>query len=309
MKKKAFYSISFALMAGMFLLNSCNLDEQTSSGLNDADIEQAEDDAVADDVYTTVDAMVDDEISTLDANNYNANMHLKTVSDKTSDPFVCKVVTVDHPDSTHFPKVITIDYGEGCTVTINGEDYTRKGKIQITVTGRWFLEGATRTTTFIDFFVNDVKVEGTRTVVNTGENENGNLVFEHELTDGKLIFNDTLEYTRTATTEREWVRAATPLLDEWYISGSRSGVNAEGYEYSHEIIERLRMIRCEEYRYQWLIVEGVVEITRNGQTGTINYGDGSCDDTAILTIDGEEREIEVRQRYHKRRRFFARKNN
>ena len=306
MKKKAFYSISIALVSGLFLLNSCNLDERTSS-LNDADIEQAEDDAVADDVYNTVDAMIDDEISTLDANNYNTGTRLKSANGE--DPFVCKVVTVDHPDSTHFPKVITIDYGEGCTVVINGEEYTRKGVIQITVTDRWFLTGATRTTIFVDFYVNEVKVEGTRTVINTGENEDGNLVFDHELTDGKLIFNDSLEYTRTANTQHEWVRAATPMLDEWLITGSRSGINAEGHEYSHEIIERLRMIRCEEFRYQWMIVEGIVEVTRNGNTGTIDYGNGTCDDTAILTIDDEEREIQVRKRYHKRRRFFAHNNN
>jgi hypothetical protein len=77
--------------------------------------------------------------------------------------------------------VVTIDYGEGCTVIINGEEYTRKGMIKITVTERWFIEGASRTTTFIDFYMNDVKVEGTRTLTNIGANDDGNLEFSHEL--------------------------------------------------------------------------------------------------------------------------------
>jgi hypothetical protein len=308
MKKKVFYSIAAWALTGMFVFTSCDNIKENDFNLNDLDVELAEDDAIAEDVYNTVDAMIDDEVANLDANAYSSLTGLKSAID--NDPYVCKVISIDHPDdTTRFPKVITIDYGEGCTLEINGEQYTRRGVIQITVTNRWFLEGAQRTTTFIDFYVNDVKVEGTRTVTNNGTNESGNLVFSHRLQNGKLVFNDSLEYTRTSNGTREWVRAGSPLDDVWYIIGEREGTNAHGFTYRHEITNRLMMVRCEAFRYQWMIVEGKIEVTRNDKAGTIDYGNGTCDDTAILTIDGEQREIKVRKRYHNRRRFFANNNN
>jgi hypothetical protein len=308
MKRRSYYSIMPLLIAVLFTFSACDNIKDNSLGVNDLDVELAEDDAIAEDVYNTVDAMVDDEVSSLDDNGYSTSTMLKS-GGKHKDPYTCKVVTVDTPnDSTRFPKTITIDYGEGCTVVINGEEYTRKGIIEIVITDRWFIEGATRTTTFTDFYINDVKIEGTQTATNEGLNADSNLVFTNILTDGKIIFGNSLEYTRTSESAREWVRAADPIDDIWYITGTRSGVTVDGIEYSHEIVERLMMIRCEEFRYRWLIVQGVVEITRDGVTATIDYGDGTCDDTAILTVDGEEIEIKVRNRYHNRRRHFRKGN-
>jgi hypothetical protein len=306
MKKKVFYSIAAILVSGLFVFTSCDNLKENELSVNDLEIEEAEDDAMAEDVYSTIDAMIDDEIATLDANNYNSDNGFKSGDDEL---YVCKEITVDHPnDTTYFPKVVTIDYGEGFTVIINGEEYTRKGMIKITVTERWFIEGASRTTTFIDFYMNDVKVEGTRTLTNIGANDDGNLEFSHELVDGKLTFFDSLEYTRTSSGVREWERAATPIDDKWYITGSRNGINAEGSAYEHTIIEELVLVRCEEFRYQWAIVQGVVEVTRNGKTAIIDYGNGTCDGAAVLEVNGEQREFQVRKRYNHRRKIFRMRN-
>jgi hypothetical protein len=42
------------------------------------------------------------------------------------------------------------------------------------------------------------------------------------------------------------------------------------------------------------IVQGVVEITLNGElVSSLDYGDGECDDVAILTQDGETAEVDL----------------
>jgi hypothetical protein len=41
------------------------------------------------------------------------------------------------------------------------------------------------------------------------------------------------------------------------------------------------------------ISKGVVELTKNGTTATIDYGDGTCDNKATVTINGTTEEINL----------------
>lgn len=302
MKRRNLFIATLLVAAGAFMFSSCdNAENNERIVLADVEIESAEDDAVVDDIYNSLDGEIDQEIAGMDLVGYQTS-GLKSSGEEL---YPCKIITIDHPDSTTFPKVITIDYGDGCTIEINGETFTRKGKIEITITNRWFLPGAIRASKFIDFYVNDIKIEGTRTIENKGENAEGNIEFAITLTDGKISFNDTLIYKREAERTKEWVRAANPLNDIWYIEGGCSGVNLDGYEYSHLVTEKLMVVRCEELKHRWTIVQGVVEIVKNGNTATIDYGNGTCDNAAILTINGEEKEIEVCKRYHHKRKLFV----
>jgi hypothetical protein len=300
MRKNFFYSTTVLFIASIFVLTSCDNLKENELSLSNLDVELAEDAAVAEDVFSTLDAMVSDEVITLDENNYSSSVELKSAGSDSI--FPCKVVTVDYPnDTTRFPKVITIDYGEGCTTVINDAAYTRKGIIQITISGRCHTVGSTRVTTFIDFSINDIGIEGTRTVTNLGENADGNFEQRHELVDGKLNFGDTMQYTRNSLCVRERVRGETRMDDTLYINGQGDGTNIEGNEYQFQITERLMLIRCEAFRHQWAIVGGVIETTTNGETTIVDYGDGNCDDTAIIWIDGNRGEFKVHHRYNNRR--------
>ena len=42
-----------------------------------------------------------------------------------------------------------------------------------------------------------------------------------------------------------------------------------------------------------LIVSGVISIVRNGNTGTLDYGDGTCDNTALFTFNGNTYTIAI----------------
>ncbi len=201
----------------MFFVQSCSKDNTGS--MSGTDLTEAQDEAYADAMYQEVDNMVFDQVSALDAHGY-----MTTSLKSTSDEGECFTVTVDHPDTTSFPKVITLDYGTGCTVVFNNDTITRKGQIIITISDRWFMPGASYTVTLNNFYLNDVKLEGTRTITNKGLNSKGHLEMEIVLQGGKIIFNDTTFITRDADHVREWIRNYFPkndtLLDhrigQWY---------------------------------------------------------------------------------------------
>ncbi|MBN1791858.1 MAG: hypothetical protein JW830_15265 [Bacteroidales bacterium] len=296
MKKKGILSVlMLALATALFFLPSCSREDDGT--ISETDLALAQDEAYADAVYTEIDNMVVSEITTLDGNAY-LNPGLKSTGDE--EP--CYSVTVDHPDSTRFPKVITIDYGDGCTVVFRDDTITRKGQIIITITDRWFMPGAENRVTFNDFYFNDIKVEGTRTITNLGINDKGNLEMGILLEEGKIVFNDTTWMTREADHVREWIRNRTPQNDTVIITGSAHGINVLGQEYSRNITEPLVLVHCRDYKWRWVIVDGTVEIT-NSVTGasTIDYSAEGCDGTVIINKNGYRHNYEFRynHRHHK----------
>lgn len=286
--------LSAALIA-LFIVQSCSREDD--GDISETDLALAQDEAYADAVYTEIDNMVVAEITALDGNAY-----LTSGLKSTGDEEPCYSVTVDHPDSTRFPKVITLDYGDGCTVVFRDDTITRKGQIIITITDRWFMPGAENRVTFNDFYFNDIKVEGTRTITNLGINDNGNLEMGIVLEEGKIIFNDTTWMSREADHVREWKRSATPLNDTVIITGSAHGINVLGQEYIRTITEPLVLVHCREYKWRWVIVDGTVEITNSATgTSTIDYSAEGCDGTVIVNKNGYRHNYEFKynHRHHK----------
>jgi hypothetical protein len=194
------------------------------------------------------------------------------------------VITVEKTNNT-FPVTITIDYGTGVELN-NGTKL--KGKIVIAITAAPRTKGAVRTVTFVDFYVNDIKIEGTRTIS-----------FMASLDGiGFTIVGDLLiTFPNGTTLEREsektrlfvqgWDTPADLSDDKFQITGFVSNVSSEGYTFSATITKPL--IRLGTCRY---IVEGTVAYNRNNkQTGELDYGDGTCDDLATITKDGETKVI------------------
>ncbi len=293
--KKNILGLMLAALTALFIVQSCSREDDGS--ISETDLALAQDEAYADAVYTEIDNMVVSEITTLDGNAYMPS-GLKSTDDE--EP--CFSVTVDHPDSTHFPKVITLDYGDGCTIIFRDDTITRKGQIIITITDRWFMPGAEHIVTFNNFYFNDVKVEGTRTITNLGLNDEDNLEMGIVLAGGKIIFNDTTWMTREADHIREWIRYRTPQNDTVIITGSAHGINVLGQDYSRSITEPLVLVHCREYKWRWVIVDGTVEIT-NSVTGTstIDYSAEGCDGTVIVNKNGYRHNYEFRynHRHHK----------
>ena len=144
----------------------------------------------------------------------------------------CAVVT---ESSSTFPKTVTIDYGTGC-IDANGR--TKKGKIIINVSGDMRVAGNTRTVTFENFFINDVKIEGSRNAENTGPNVAGNMVIKvmGEIT----ASNGELTRSRNFTRYREWISGISTCEisdDEFHVTGSGTVIGRRGIEIPHTITE------------------------------------------------------------------------
>ena len=190
----------------------------------------------------------------------------------------CAVITHDTISNPH---VLTIDFGSTNCLCNDGK--YRRGQIIVTYTGSYFAQGSVKTTTFNNFYRNDNKLEGTRTVTNLGVNGDGNMAWSVSAVNMKV--------TRTNGTSHTWNSERTRTMiagqntsawsdDQYTITGSGSGVNANGISYTANIATPLqRALSC-----HW-IDSGVIAFTRsNGSTRTLNFGSGTCDDQAVVTV-------------------------
>lgn len=216
--------------------------------------------------------------------------------------FTCAtvIISLDEDSNLNTPKgEIVIDFGNGCTDAIGNE---RKGKIRIRFNGRRFCANTTVVTTFENYFVNGIKLSGTRTLtVLTPCANTGTAKFRIRLANGKAIWPDGTEATREHCFEREWKRNVLEnLLDDELVvmqcgdeDVAASGVNRRGRAYKMVIVQALVYKRgCP------IAVSGIKQFTdvASGKVITVDYGDGTCDRIITITVDGNSRNVNVNKR-------------
>jgi len=208
----------------------------------------------------------------------------------------CPDITVDSAD-TGYPRTITLNYGEG-TELANGKIIS--GKIIINVSAPPLTDGAVKEVTYENFSVNETQISGTKVITFTGDN----LTTKVFTSNGEMLytFSDGSTMTKTNEKVRTWVSGIDteldPVDDIIHITGSSSKIRSDGKEMQKEINEAL--VKTGSCKF---IVQGVVTFTKNGEASAkLDYGDGTCDDKAILTIGGEEKEITLGKRIGKGKR-------
>jgi hypothetical protein len=287
MKTKIFLMITALIMLSF---SSCKKD--SSSVIDQASINLADDDAVTDAVYEDVFNTADN--ATIIVDQMGKSIEAKSLT-VLSDS--CPAITVNSATPGIWPKVITVDYGTGCT---GFYDNTRSGKIIIEVTGPRLETGSKRTITFDNYFFNGIKVEGTKVLENMGYNSNQNLVISVKLTDGKLTFPDGKFIERSVDHQREWIAGLLTKNiwdDECLITGSATGKNIDGVAYTNTIMTALHWTRACRF-----IVSGVVKIEKDGVLPVeLDYGNGDCDAKAVVTRGGVSKEILLK---NKQRNMF-----
>ncbi len=183
---------------------------------------------------------------------------------------------------------IVVDFGTVNCLCNDGRN--RRGKINISYTGRYRDSASVRTITFTDYYIDDNQLTGTKIVTNKGHNANGHLNYDISVNGSVIKANNGGTHTHIANRNREWISGESTLVvsdDVYSITGSTSGVNAAGVAYTANITTALhRAVSC-----SW-IDSGVVEVTRTGKpTRTLDYGNGTCDHDATVTINGTSRAI------------------
>jgi hypothetical protein len=219
------------------------------------------------------------------------------------DTIRCFTVTITHTSNTIFPVHIVIDFGTtGC---LGKDGHIRKGKIITDYTNRLLYPGASATTTFDGFYVDDIHVEGTHVITNTSTTITGtnnyNRQFTVDVTDARLSKsngNFTQWNSHKVITQLEGL--STPLFpfdDIFRIEGSSNGsakrenlLVAWGSEITVPLIKR--------FNCRW-IVEGKIRTVRvnnsasNPWTAVLDFGSGNCDNQATITINGVPYQISL----------------
>ncbi|MBX2896292.1 MAG: hypothetical protein KF763_12660 [Cyclobacteriaceae bacterium] len=208
----------------------------------------------------------------------------------------CVVVTLEmaadtQPGNPH--GYIIINFGEGCT---DARGNVRKGIIRVEFKGKQFLPGSKIITTFNNYHINGIKIEGTRTVTNITGSTASAPKFEIVLEDGRATWPDETFATREGSHTREWVRATNPVNDQWQVLGSATGSNRKGTLYQVEVTKTLVYKRtCAASNRVFMAVEGTKVLTVDGgRVITLDYGTGECDRIVTITINGQSRSVIVR---------------
>lgn len=280
------------------LLFSCEKDPQVKS-LTEEEQAIIMDDAVADNVIEATDYEVDyyssssDIIAGINDGGEKSSLWPRLRYLDGEGP----AVTVD-PIGRFYPKTITIDYGDGIEL-INGSMIM--GRIIVNVSARPLTDGATREVTYENFYVDSVNIEGgaTRTFVGTDSTQR---VFSN-VSDLTLTFPDSTILYRKSERMRTLAEGfETPFYhgdDLILIEGFVNYEFLNGRTFLKTIIEPLTKTGACRF-----ITQGTVSFTINGeQFAELDYGDGSCDDVATITKDGETRQITIGRRL---KRFWGR---
>lgn len=213
----------------------------------------------------------------------NGSVSLRSSSTVTSSSDLLTSCAVVTRDTVSTPRTITIDFGTGCT---NAHGTTRKGKLLISYTGRYRDEGTVIHIVSQDYYVNDNKVDIDRTITNQGLNNDGNYVFDiHAIRSVTFPGGETSSSTVDKT--REWIEgASTPHVfedDVYRVTGSGTHTSRRGIVYDASTVTPLiRKVDCHEF------ASGTVKIIRHGnrdRSAVIDFGDGTCDDEAVVTLD------------------------
>lgn len=198
-------------------------------------------------------------------------------------------VTMDEESELILPiGVLVVDFGNGCTDEFGN---TRKGKISISFKGRRFRPESVVTITFQDYEVNGIVLRGTRTLTNVTGSTVETPLFKIQVTNGSISWPDGTMATRKHCYERRWNRNVVldPADDELIVtacteaSEAASGMSRRGVDYQVIIDEPLVYQRgCP------IAVSGIkrfIEVATGKQT-IIDYGDGECDTTFTITVNG-----------------------
>jgi hypothetical protein len=208
----------------------------------------------------------------------------------------CAVVTID---SVSNPHSILIDFGTGC---VSSDGSFRSGSIQAyynfdTKSAFKTTTGAYVNATCSAYTIDNIQYNGTANINNDGPNGRGNLEFPIAINATIEDINTSITKSINATTKYEWLTGNTTSTkddDQIALSGSYTGVEQSGSNYTVSILQPLIQNRadgCNQYP-----VAGQLQYQVGTQSAhLIDYGNGTCDDQATETVDGNTTTITLGQ--------------
>jgi len=259
-----------------------------TSGLFLSSCEQAEDNLTktSDDAIQSI-LSITDLYNTEDAEEATSNDGTKS---DVENPDACFELTIhENEDGEFWPRSWTLDFGTEACESFNG--IVRKGMIHVNLSDHWRNEASLRTISYDNFYVDNVNLEGEKSIENTGLNESENMTWLRKMTDGKLTYEDGTITTWNCERYSELVEGGDTWLfrdDIYMVTGGGNGVK-DGLAFTTEITIPLEYV----FGCRFPLTGELTINVEGSETVIINYGEGECDNIATQTIGEEVTEIEL----------------
>ena len=201
----------------------------------------------------------------------------------------CATVVEDEENNTK-----TITFSQECE---GKRGQMRSGSMIISSSATRGEAGSFRQVTYDNFYLNGVKIEGTRRTEILSIDESGSRTMITTVTDGKMIYEDGTFKTKSAAMTR-YTHIENNEKQYSTLSGRKSGVSTEGVEFTMEITTPIKFVYdCTpegQRRRGKVPVEGIQVVTDGDQTITTDFGDGTCDTLVEITKDGEVETVDLK---------------
>ena len=286
MKKFTLFAFSFGLMT------SCSEDGVSGFSENLSTttvVETINSIAFEEDIDNLISESFDLSSNAISARSADAGSDKDTKKFKGDKYGDCASVVVDEENNTK-----TITFSQECE---GKGGQTRSGTIIVTYSEIQGGMGSFREVSYDDFYLNGVKIEGTRRTEILSTDENGSKTMLTELTDGKMIYDDGTFKTKSAEMTR-YIHVENDKKQYTTLSGSKSGVSTEGVSFSMEITTPIKFVyNCfgEGQRKIGKVPVQGIKVTNDGaQAITTDFGDGTCDTLVEITKDGEIETVDLK---------------
>ncbi|MFN3942769.1 MAG: hypothetical protein ACK4K1_09050 [Flavobacterium sp.] len=189
----------------------------------------------------------------------------------------CAVVSVNNPGPGQFPKVVTVNFGTGCTF----QRVTRSGVLTITLSGPLYTPGSSLTIERSNYFVNNRQILGTVVRQNTTQTP-GIPQWTRSVTGGQIIYPNGATFSFSGTRTIQLIEGfGTPtMVDNVYktVSGTRTVTRPNNTTLTVTVVQPLiKKFICAH------ISQGQVSLVGTNVNGILDYGDNTCDNQATFT--------------------------
>ncbi len=197
--------------------------------------------------------------------------------------YYCATVTLKTTAGS-FPDTLVVDFGSGCTSS--GDGIARSGSITYIFSGKLGTPGTVISASFNNYTVNGYQLGGTYSITNSSGVSGFSLTTQVQ--NGTIVYPNDSSYTFSGTKVLSLntpVDSTNILNNSFDITGGYTISNTNTGESLTATVTTplLKKLSCE------YIVSGIIgfvytkgsAITVNG---TLDYGDGTCDNSAVIAI-------------------------
>jgi hypothetical protein len=204
----------------------------------------------------------------------------------------CAIYSLDDTIPGEYPKTLTLDFGTGCT---SADGVLRSGKLVYLFSGPLLYPGTTASVTFQNYVVNGYGIQGAYEITNTSSESTG-ISINTQVTNGIITYPDATNYHYSHNRTYTMIAGSSTVFDisddVYSVAGNSSFSASDGSNIVWTIGANTPLIKAVSCPY---ISKGIVGFVYNQSiSGSIDFGDGTCDNAATITVGSIQTPITLR---------------